>query len=109
MVAWASDANVIETNAVFEYGKITPLKCRPLNKDVELLVSRVARQQDNLLRGIRARDMNSVFDTFMAEPLCSKLTLKEGKALFEKMVKNTEKYLDGWPVEIRKVTNCMGY
>lgn len=109
LVPWTSDANVIETNAVFEYGKITPLKCRPLNKDVELLVSRVARQQDNLLRGIRARDMNSVFDTFMAEPLCSKLTLKEGKALFEKMVKNTEKYLDGWPVKIRKVTNCMGY
>ena len=109
LVPWASKTNVIETNAVFECGKITPLKCKPLNKDVELLVSRVAHQQENLLRGIRNRDLNSVFDTFMSEPLCSKLTLKEGKELFEKMIQNTEKYLGCWEPDKRKVTNCIGY
>lgn len=109
LVPWASKSNVIETNAVFERGKITPMKCKPLNKDVELLVARVARQQENILRAIRNRDINSLFNAFMSEPLCSRLTLKDGKNLFEKMVKNTEKFLGGWKEESKKITSCIGY
>ncbi|MBQ5987422.1 MAG: alpha-glucosidase/alpha-galactosidase, partial [Clostridia bacterium] len=44
---------------------------------------------DALFSAIRARDRNAIFEVFMNQPLCSTLTVAEGKELFAGMVRAT--------------------
>ena len=88
---------VVETNALFSQGKIRPLlNGKPLNAGVQALVSRVVYEQQNVFRAIRSRDFKAVFESFITDGLCSRISYEEAKSLFKEMVTNTKKYLSSW-------------
>lgn len=95
---WTAHDAVIECNAKFSNEGITPISSKPLNSYVTALVSRVSLQQENAFKAIKERDLNALYNVFMSEPLCSCLNLDQGKELFYKMINNTKKYLQDWPI-----------
>lgn len=95
-VPFAPENAVVETNASFTAGKVTPLSSAPLAEIIRPMVLRVIYQQENALRAIRDRDINAMFNVFIQEPACGKLTLLQAEELFAAMVKNTASYLTDW-------------
>ena len=66
---------------------------KPLPNDVNALVLRNAINIENTYYGIKERDLNRIFEAFINQPLCSSLTVAQGKELFNKMLAATEAYL----------------
>lgn len=95
-VPFAPENAVVETNATFTKGKVTPCVSQPLFQGIQPLVLRQIHQQENALRAIRKRDIQQMFNVFIQEPSCSRLSLSEAEELFGKMVKNTATYLPDW-------------
>lgn len=95
-VPFAPENAVVETNAQFTAGKVTPLKSASLFDTIKPLVMREIFQQENALRAIRNRDINAMFNVFVQEPACGKLSLTEAEELFGTMVKNTSEFLTDW-------------
>lgn len=95
-VPFAPENAVVETNATFTKGKVTPCVSQPLLQGIQPLVIRQINQQEGALRAIRKRDIHQMFNVFIQEPACSRLNLTEAEALFEIMVKNTATYLPDW-------------
>jgi alpha-galactosidase len=85
---------VVETNAVFSNDCVVPVMAKPLPLGAKNLVMRILLDQEELYEGIKERDLNKIWSSFINEPSCSKLTLSQGKELFKEMVLNTRKYLD---------------
>ena len=81
---------VVETNCRFDENSLTPLPARPLPAGAAALVAQNSRNIDDLYGAIRARDLGAIFEVFMNQPLCSRLTLAEGRALFHEMTAATE-------------------
>ncbi len=92
--------SVVETNCVFAQNSLKPVTSKRLPPDVNALVYRNAVNIENTYYGIKARDFDRIFEAFINQPLCSGLSLSDGRALFRKMVGATEKYLkDFYPME----------
>ncbi len=85
--------SVVETNCVFAHNSLKPVTSKPLPNDVNALVLRNAINIENTYYGIKARDLNRIFEAFINQPLCSSLTVAQGKELFNKMLAATEAYL----------------
>ena len=88
--------SVVEVNHVFDNNCVRPVLTNPLPDAVAALVWRNAVNIENTYAGIRARDLNRIFESFLAQPLCSSLTLSEGEQLFREMIENTRSYLEPW-------------
>jgi len=86
--------SIVETNAFFHYDEIIPLHANPLPLGPRSLVTRNLQNSETLYQGIKKRDFQIIFQSFMNQPLCSELTIEEGKTLFIKMVQNTKHYLE---------------
>lgn len=95
-VPFAPKGAVVETNASFTKGKVEPLKSAPLSPEIVPLVARQIYQQENVLRAVRGRNINAVFNAFIQEPSLSKVGLSDLEELFATMVRNTKKYLTDW-------------
>ncbi|MBP3855848.1 MAG: alpha-glucosidase/alpha-galactosidase [Ruminiclostridium sp.] len=92
--------SVVETNCVFAQNSLKPITSKRLPSDVNALVLRNAVNIENTYYGIKGRDFDRIFEAFINQPLCSGLSLADGRELFGKMVKATEKYLkDYYPME----------
>lgn len=89
---------VVETNALFTRGNVRPLSGVALNPEVATLVGKVVAQQENLYHAVTRRDLNAVFNIFMNEPNCAKLSLSQGAELFDTMITNTKSYLQDWDI-----------
>lgn len=85
---------VVETNHVFSENSVSPIVSSPLPGNVAALVAQNAWNIENTYYGIKERNLNRIFESFMAQPLCAGLTYPEGEALFREMVLNTRKYLE---------------
>lgn len=85
--------SVVETNCVFSRNSLKPITAKRLPPDVNALVLRNAINIENTCRGIKARDLDRIFEAFVNQPLCGTLTLADARELFGKMVRATEKYL----------------
>lgn len=85
--------HIVETNAVFANGTVTPVTSKPLPGAVINLISRCSQNVEDLYDGIKKRDYDLIFAAFMNQSLCSNLTLDDGRALFNEMVSNTWRYL----------------
>lgn len=87
---------VVETNAVFRDGTVTPVMAGPLPSSVEPLVSRICIEQELVTEGIAKRDINILFNAFVNDPnvTCS---LEDAKELFDEMCENTKEYLTSYP------------
>ena len=93
--------SVVETNCVFSRGSIKPITSKPLPPEVNVLVLRNALNIENTYYGIKERRPDMIFEAFMNQPLCGALSLEDGRELFGRMVKATEKYLkDYYPAEM---------
>ena len=74
--------------------KTTPLKSTRLPDNVLNLVYRNAVNIETCYKGIKERNLDLIFNSFINQPLCSKLTINEAKELFKKMCYNTKEYLN---------------
>lgn len=83
---------VVETNAVFRAGSLTPVLAGPVPSEIYPLISRICGEQELVSEGIAIRDLNKIFAAFANDPLVT-CSLADAKRLFMEMCKNTEKYL----------------
>jgi len=83
---------IVETNAMFRDGSITPFMAGNIPTEIYSMVSRVCAEQEELDRAIAARDVKAIFNVFANDPLvtCSR---KDAWELFREMVMNTKEYL----------------
>lgn len=83
---------VVETNAVFTANKVAPVNAGNVPNSIYSLIARIVGEQEALNEAIAQRDLDKVFAVFMSDPQMN-LSIEKGRELFDKMIKNTEKYL----------------
>ncbi len=83
---------VVETNAHFTAGRVCPVTAGNIPENVLTLVAPQVAIQECVVEAGLERDLEKAFDAFMRDPLVT-LDLKDGRALFDEMVKNTSAYL----------------
>ena len=83
---------VVETNAVFCSGSLTPAFAGPIPQEIYPLIARICGEQELVSDGIAGRDLNKIFAAFINDPLVS-CSPADARKLFTEMCKNTEKYL----------------
>lgn len=82
--------SIVESNAVFSNDSVRPVMAKRLPDSVRTLVSRCSDNIDLLYEGIKRRNPELIFESFLHQPLCVNLTLNEAKSLFDEMVQNTD-------------------
>lgn len=87
---------VVETNCVFADNSVKPVVSDELPPAVLALVMRNYLNIQTCCEGIRRRDLDEVFASFVNQPLCSRLTVAEARSLFKEMCFNTRQYLDDY-------------
>lgn len=83
---------VVETNAVFTDGTVTPVMAGDIPQEIYPLVSRICGEQEQLDAAIAKRDIEMIFNIFANDPLVT-CSLADARTLFKEMVLNTKKYL----------------
>lgn len=83
---------VVETNAAFRDGTVTPVMAGNIPTTIYPLISRICTQQELLAKGIAARDLDMIFSAFANDPLVT-CSLSDAKKLFKEMCDNTKEYL----------------
>ncbi len=83
---------VVETNAVFRSGEVTPVMAGEIPKGIYSLVSRICAEQEAVSEAIANRDVKGVFAAFVNDPLVT-CSYEDAKKLFREMVENTKEYL----------------
>lgn len=83
---------VVETNAVFCSGSVTPVMAGPVPREIYPLIARICGEQELLSEGIAQRDLRMIFAAFANDPL---VTCSPGDArrLFQEMCEHTREYL----------------
>ncbi len=82
---------VVETNAWFGRDQVRPVYAGNLPDDIWHLVIRHVTNQEGVVKACMKKDRKMLFNIFMNDPLV-RISPKEGKELFDTMIKNTEKY-----------------
>ena len=90
--------SIVETNCVFTNSLVKPVTAKPLPAAALALVQRGCALVDLTCEGIRERNMDKLFAAFIQQPLCSTLSMEEGKTLFLEMCENTKQYLQDYPL-----------
>jgi alpha-galactosidase len=85
--------SIIETNCAFSNDYVRPVAATEPCVALTSLIRRACDNIEALWDGIQSRSMSKIFMTFMNEPLCSGLSLEQGKNLFAEMVNNTKHHL----------------
>lgn len=85
---------IVETNCEFGTDSLKPIIARRLPPAVLNLVHRNAMNLETTYYGIKNRDLDTVFEAFINQPLCSSLSMKDARELFGKMISATGKYLE---------------
>lgn len=83
---------VVETNAVFRDGTLTPVFAGPIPTEIYPLVSRICAEQELVSDGIAERDLTKIFSAFANDPLTT-CSITDAKKLFDEMCQNTKAYL----------------
>ena len=88
--------SVVEVNHVFDNDSVRPIMANRLPDAVAAMVLENALSIEACCAGIKARDLNGIFEAFMAQPICAELSRSDGEKLFREMVLATREYLDPW-------------
>ena len=83
---------VVETNAAFRDGQLTPLLAGPVPASIYPLISRIAGLQAQVAEAAWERDLDKAFYAFINDPLMD-LDVPTARKLFDEMVDNTKAYL----------------
>jgi len=88
---------VVETNALFRNGKITPVIAGPLPVSIQPLISHHANLQTLTLKSAQNSDFGFASNVFSLDPIAARLSRKQCDTLLREMLVNTRKYLpDTW-------------
>lgn len=88
---------VVETNAIFRSGTVTPVFAGPIPESIYPLVSRICAEQESVSEAIAERDLDKIFACFISDPLVT-CSMADAKALFDEMVDNTKEYLKSYNI-----------
>ena len=83
---------MVETNAVFRDGCLTPMFAGNIPTQIDPLVRRIADAQLLLAEAGRERDLEKALLVFANDPLVE-ISLSDARKLFGEMVENTKDYL----------------
>lgn len=83
---------VVETNAVFCAGSLTPVLAGPIPAEIYPLIARICGEQELLSEAIAKRDTPKIFAAFANDPLVT-CGLDDARRLFGEMCENTREYL----------------
>ena len=83
---------VVETNAVFRAGTVTPVQAGPVPASIAPMVQRVAAVQELTSEGIAKRDLDMIFSAFLNDPLVT-CSYADAQKMFREMCENTKEYL----------------
>ena len=83
---------VVETNATFRAGSLTPVFAGEIPVELYGLISRVVSEQEMVVEAAANRDLELAFTAFANNSLIN-LTVEDARALFDEMVENTKAYL----------------
>lgn len=86
---------VIETNAVFRCGSVTPVMAGSIPQSIYPMIARVCGGQERLSECIAKRDVEGIFEVFANDPLVT-CSLSDAKKLFLEMCENTAEYLGSY-------------
>ena len=86
--------SVVETNCLFSSDAIRPITAKPLPPAVLNLVYRNCLNIDLCYEGIKERNLNKIFLSFINQPLLGTISVEDGKKLFVKMCRNTKAFLE---------------
>lgn len=87
---------VVETNAVFRDGTLTPVQAGAIPGTILPLIGRICVQQEVISEGIARRDRGMLLGAFLNDPLTT-CGMADGEKLFDEMCRNTAKYLTMYP------------
>jgi len=87
---------IVETNAVFRAGTLTPVISGSVPESIYPLVSRAARENEAALDAAFSLDLGFACEKFAELNLLKSLKQEEKRELFETMCKGTEKYLGAY-------------
>ena len=87
---------VVEVNHQFDNDCVRPIIANPLPAPVIDLLRPCVESLEKCYQGIRSRDLNTIFEAFMLQPMCTALSRPQGEALFREMALGTREYLDPW-------------
>lgn len=88
---------VVETNALFRKDSVSPVVAGRLPHEVHSLVMRHVENQEAILKAALNKDKKLALAAFVNDPLVN-ISLEDAKKLFDEMLQNTKKYLQGWDI-----------
>ena len=89
---------VVETNAIFRAGSLTPVMAGNVPESIYPLVSRICTQQENISEAIAERDLEKLFAAFANDPLVT-CSITDAKKLFDEMIDNTKECLTSFNIQ----------
>ena len=87
---------VVETNAVFRDGELTPVQAGKLPYPVESLVMRHVYNHETIIEGWKNRDKEQIFRAFRNDPAMKCISEADCRSLFAEMLANTATLLPDW-------------
>ncbi len=90
--------HVVETNAQFRNGRLTPVVSQTLPQPVNSLVRRVIDVQQMTLEAGLNRDKTQAFAALLADPLCT-ISIDNAWDMFNEMLAANQTMLPGWEIE----------
>ncbi len=90
--------SVVETNALFTFDSIQPVVAGQLPTPIQNMVLTHIHNQETTLQAALSKDKGLALQAFVQDPLVN-LTPEHASELFEKMLFNTQRYLEGWNIE----------
>lgn len=86
------DGVVVESNAVFRANSAVPVFAGEAPMEIYPMLSRLAGEQELLVRAGLEQDKEMAYRAFIQDPLCD-LQLDASRELFNRMIENTKEYL----------------
>lgn len=86
---------VVETNAAFREGTVSPVMTGDVPEEIYPMISRTVAEQELIVDACVTKDLKKAFMAFSIDPLV-RLNPKDAKKLFDEMVENTKEYLSDY-------------
>ena len=88
---------VVETNAVFRDGSLTPVFAGPIPMPIYSQITRALAEQEMVVEAAMERDLDKAYAAFRNDPLVN-IPDSDARKLFDEMVENTKAYLTEYKI-----------
>jgi alpha-galactosidase len=88
---------VVETNAQFRKGSLSPVVPKPLPAGANNLVRRAIQVQQMTLEAAMAKDVDLAFQALLLDPLC-RIPVDRAWAMFKELLEANREMLPGWSI-----------